>query len=199
MIARKLRSQKGMATVEFAVIASMLLLMVFVIIDFGSLIQAQAVVTNISREGGNLASRDLKNGPDLLNLLEASSTPLDFESNPTKFKMYLAKVDAGTSSGTPDPTCTVQESGTLQGNGVVSPAASGTCDLPSNLYDLLRFDDLIQTSPVSQFTVVKVYYAHKPMTPMEEMFKAAGKSVVNIDTDGDNLPDSMLIGSKSIF
>ncbi len=199
MIARKLRSQKGIATIEFAVIASMMLLMVFVIIDFGSLIQAQAVVTNISREGGNLASRDLKNGPELLNLLEASSSPLDFESNPTKFKMYLAKVDAGTSSGTPDPTCTVQESGTLQGNDVVSPAASGTCDLPSNLYDLLRFDDLIQTSPVSQFTVVKVYYAHKPMTPMEEMFKAAGNSVVNIDTDGDNIADSMLIGSKSIF
>ena len=199
MIVRKLRSQKGMATVEFAAIASMMLLMVFVIIDFGSLIQAQAVVTNISREGGNLASRDLKNGPDLLNLLEASSSPLDFESNPTKFKMYLAKVDAGTSSGTPDPTCTVQESGTLQGNGVVSPAASGTCDLPSNLYDLQRFDDFIQTSPVSQFTVVKVYYAHKPMTPMEEMFKAAGESVVDIDTDGDNLPDSMLIGSTAIF
>jgi len=199
MIARKLRSQKGIATIEFAVIASMMLLMVFVIIDFGSLIQAQAVVTNISREGGNLASRDLKNGPDLLNLLEASSTPLDFESNPTMFKMYLAKVDAGTSSGTPDPTCTVQESGTLQGNGVVSPAASGTCDLPSNLYDLLSFDDLIQTSPVSQFTVVKVYYAHKPMTPIEEMFNAAGNSVVNIDTDGDTLPDSILIGSTSIF
>jgi len=199
MIARKLRSQKGIATIEFAVIASMMLLMVFVIIDFGSLIQAQAVVTNMSREGGNLASRDLKNGPDLLNLLEASSTPLDFESNPTMFKMYLAKVDAGTSSGTPDPTCTVQESGTLQGNGVVSPAASGTCDLPSNLYDLLSFDDLIQTSPVSQFTVVKVYYAHKPMTPIEEMFNAAGNSVVNIDTDGDTLPDSILIGSTSIF
>jgi len=199
MIARKLRSQKGIATIEFAVIASMMLLMVFVIIDFGSLIQAQAVVTNISREGGNLASRDLKNGPDLLNLLEASSTPLDFESNPTKFKMYLAKVDAGTSSGTPDPTCTVQESGTLQGNGVVSPAASGTCDLPSNLYDLLSFDDLIQTSPVSQFTVVKVYYAHRPMTPIEEMFNAGGNSVVNIDTDGDTLPDSILIGSTSIF
>ncbi len=199
MIARKLRSQKGIATIEFAVIASMMLLMVFVIIDFGSLIQAQAVVTNISREGGNLASRDLKNGPDLLNLLEASSAPLDFESNPTMFKMYLAKVDAGTSSGTPDPTCTVQESGTLQGNGVVSPAASGTCDLPSNLYDLLRFDDLIQTSPVSQFTVVKVYYAHKPMTPIEKMFNAAGNSVVNIDSDGDTLPDSILIGSTSIF
>ncbi len=199
MIARKLRSQKGIATIEFAVIASMMLLMVFVIIDFGSLIQAQAVVTNISREGGNLASRDLKNGPDLLNLLEASSAPLDFESNPTMFKMYLAKVDAGTSSGTPDPTCTVQESGTLQGNGVVSPAASGTCDLPSNLYDLLRFDDLIQTSPVSQFTVVKVYYAHKPMTPIEKMFNATGNSVVNIDTDGDTLPDSILLGSKSIF
>ena len=39
MVTRRLRSQKGMATVEFAVIASMMLLMAFVIVDFGALIQ----------------------------------------------------------------------------------------------------------------------------------------------------------------
>ncbi|RMH09618.1 MAG: pilus assembly protein [Nitrospirae bacterium] len=195
----RIQSQKGMATLEFAVVASMLLIMAFVIIDFGSLIQAQAVVTNISREGGSLASRDLKNGPDLLNLLAASSAPLEFETHPELYKIYIAKVDAGESAAAPDPVCTVQESGTLSGEAVVSPAMSATCDLPQNLYDLLKFDDTIQTSPLSQFTVVKVFYAHKPLTPLENLLDNSGQPLLNIDTDADNIPDAMLIGSTAIF
>jgi len=64
MFTKSIQSEKGMATVEFAVLVSIALLMIFVIVDFGTLIQAQAVVTNVTREGGSLASRDLKTGPD---------------------------------------------------------------------------------------------------------------------------------------
>ena len=207
MFARKIRSEKGMATVEFSVLVSMALLMVFVIVDFGTLIQAQAVVTNITREGGSLASRDLKNGPVLLDLLADSSKPLDFKDNPQQYKIYLAKVDAGQSEASPDPVCTFQESGSLVGVNVLPPTASSTCDLPQNLYDLLKFDEVTQVSPISQFTVVKVYYIHKPMTPMEAIFKASGKSVMNFDYydelgnvgDDDGINDTILISSKAVF
>lgn len=207
MFGKKLQSEKGMATVEFAALVSMALLMVFVIVDFGMLIQAQAVVTNVTREGGSLASRDLKNGPDLLDLLEASSSPLDFDANPERFKIYIAKVDAGLSTANPDPTCTVQESGTLVGTQVVSPSANSTCDLTQNLYDLLKFDDVTQAAPISQFTVVKIYYVHKPLTPMEAVFNISGTSVMNFDFydqfgqvgDDDGIDDTILIASKAVF
>ena len=83
----------------------------FGVVEFGSLIQAQAVVTNVTREGGSLASRDLKNGSDLLDLLEASSWPLNFScpvedtncvpsEQVERFKIYVTKIDAGTSGST---------------------------------------------------------------------------------------------------
>ena len=200
MIRTYIQSERGMATVEFAALLSMILLMVFVIVDFGGLIQAQAVVTNISREGGSLASRDLKNGPDLINLLEASSSPLDFQANPSRYKIYIAKVNAGVDSNNPDPTCTVQEGGQLTGVSLYSPAASPTCDLTQSLYDLLKFDDTIQASPISQLTVVKVFYVHQPITPMESVFKASGNSVMNFNFSGQGTDnDSILLSSKSIF
>ncbi len=208
---QSLRSQKGMAAIEFSVLLSTFLLIIFVIVDFGTLIQAQAVVTNITREGGNLASRDLKTGPELLNLMADSSAPLNFLDNPEIYKIYLAKADAGVDAGNPDPTCSVQELGSLDaiaGNGVDSPANSPTCDLPQNLYDLLKYDDdpQVQASPISQFTIVKVYYVHQPVTPLEEFFNASGNSVNNYDLydelgnfGQDGISDGILITSKAVF
>ena len=195
-----IRSQRGMATIEMAAMVSMLLLMVFVIVDFGGLIQAQAVVTNIAREGGSLASRDLKNGPDLLSLLAASSAQLKFPENPTRYKIYLAKIDAGVDTNNPDPTCTVQEDGQLVGVEGLSPSQHPRCDLPQNLYDLLTFDDTFQASPISQLTVVKVYWVHLPMTPMEAVFKAGGDSVMNFNYSSQTTEnDSILTSSTAIF
>ena len=111
----------------------------------------------------------------------------------------------------PDPTCSVQEIGDLDvvtGNGVESPANSSTCDLPQNLYDLLKYDDSVevQAAPISQFTIVKVYYVHQPVTPLEEFFKASGNEVNNYDLydelgqyGQDGISDGILITSKAVF
>lgn len=199
MAGERLRGQTGVAAVEFAVVATVLLTLLWAVVEFGALIQAQAVVSNISREGGALASRDLNSGVDLLALLEASSSPLQFSAHPEKFKIYLAKVEAGESFELPDPTCTVQQRGALSGPGVNSPLEDTQCSLTLPLYDLLKFDEGIGTSPLPQFTVVKIYYAHRFLTPLEGFMKISGHSLLDIDTDGDALPDSMLIHSQAIF
>ena len=226
MIRKRLRSQKGMATVEFTGVALVLMVVAFGIVEFGSLIQAQAVVTNVTREGGSLASRDLKNGSDLFDLLEASTWPLNFACPPgdsgcsqtaqdQTFKIYIAKVNAG-DSGSPSPTCTVEESGDLVGIGVVSPAddPDGRCDLTQDLWNLLTYSGTYSTSPLSQLTVVKIYYQHDPLTPMAELLNIGpvfgGNSIYNFDSTGAvpdpddpdlveiNL-DSFLLSSKAIF
>ena len=225
MIRKRLRSQKGMATVEFTGVALVLMVVAFGIVEFGSMIQAQAVVTNVTREGGSLASRDLKNGSDLFNLLEASTWPLNFSCppeagsscNPTvqeeRFRIYIAKVDAGT-SGSPDPTCTVEDSGELDGIGVESPVddPDGRCDLTQDLWDLLTYSDTYNTSPLTQLTVVKVYYRHDPVTPFVELLNVGpvfnGGSIYNFDSseakpDPDNPVvinyDSFLLTSTATF
>ena len=224
MICKRLRSQKGMATVEFTGVALVLMVVAFGIVEFGSMIQAQAVVSNVTREGGSLASRDLKNGSDLFNLLEASTWPLNFSCPPEsgscnpavqeeRFKIYIAKVNAGT-SGSPVPTCTVEESGNLDGIGVVSPVEDpeGRCDLTQDLWDLLNYNDIYNTSPLTQLTVVKVYYRHDPLTPFVELLNVGpvfnGGSIYNFDSSGAepdpddpvviNL-DSFLLSSRAIF
>ena len=158
MLQRTIRSQRGMATIEFTGISLVIMALAFGIVEFGSLIQAQSVVTNVTREGGSLASRDLKNGSDLLTLLEASTWPLNFSCPPgdadclpeaqrDKFKIYIAKIDAGEAS-TPDPACSVQSSGNLTGIGVTSPVDDPNCGLTDTLWNLLRFDESFQAAPL---------------------------------------------------
>ena len=50
-----IKSQKGAAVVEFAVILPLLLLIVFGIVEFGFIFYNQAILTNASREGARKA------------------------------------------------------------------------------------------------------------------------------------------------
>ena len=217
-----IRSQKGMASFEFMSIAGVIMALSFGVVEFGSLIQAQAVVTNVTREGGSLASRDLKNGSDLLDLLEASSWPLNFScpvedascvpsEQVERFKIYVAKIDAGTSSNV-DPQCSYQESGNLTGIGIMTPLEDANCGLTSTLWDMLKHDATIGTSLLTQLTVVKIYYRHDPLTPLAGLlqnapfFGNANVQILNFDSSGvvpvaPALPnyDSFLVSSKSIF
>ena len=229
----RLQSQQGLATVEFSVIATMALLMAFIIVDFGALIQAQAVVTNVTREGGSLASRDLKTGSDLMTLMESGSVPLNFSDNTEKFKIFMVKVNAAV-DGESDPTCSdstqaeadgyYSETGALvdvpdhasyKGLHVTSPVDQVNCGLPQSLWDLLQFDDdpAVNGSAIAQFTMVRVYWVHQAMTPLEGILKLSGNQAMNFDyfaSDGsvatsgnpdthDFSLDSMLLSSTALF
>ncbi|HME46478.1 MAG TPA: TadE family protein, partial [Syntrophorhabdales bacterium] len=56
---RRRLGQQGIAAVEMALILPLMIIMAFVIIDFGGLIEARLIVANLAREGGSLASRDV--------------------------------------------------------------------------------------------------------------------------------------------
>jgi len=187
------RSQKGVATIEFSFVAIILILVVFGIVEFGSMINAQAVVTNVAREGGSIASRDLltsqdeNNESNLLNLLEASSWPLNFESEPSKFRIFIARVQAGT-AGNNNPSCTgtIQQSGQLNGPKVDPPTNGNQCGLTNTFWNLLTFNPNLGTAPLNQMTVVTVYYQHDPLTPLANF----------LTTGGDG---TIVISSKAVF
>ncbi len=50
-IIKRLRCQKGVAAVEFAIILPVLMIIIFGIIEFGLLLYGKQVITNASREG----------------------------------------------------------------------------------------------------------------------------------------------------
>lgn len=84
----------GQAMIETAFILMMLLVMMFGLIDFGRAIYERQVITNISREGSNLAFRGVGNSPEetvtnAVNAVIASASPLNIN---TKGKVIISAV-----------------------------------------------------------------------------------------------------------
>jgi hypothetical protein len=184
---RELRMQeKGAAAVELALILPMLLILVFGIIDLGRLIQARLILSNVSREGGSMASRGYASGSNLLSMLQSSGTPLDLSG---LGRIYVSRIKAGTSD-TPAPSIDTQQYvGALN----VTSSISGTSPLGLSeaLYKHLEFKGPPQnTSDIGELWVVEVYYKYTPITPLPNFLKGV------FITPGY---DGVIIGSKSVF
>jgi hypothetical protein len=179
--------KKGVAVVEFALILPLLIVLVFWIVDFGRLIQAHLIITNVSREGGNLASRGIKSGNDLVNMLQSSATPLDLNG---LGKIFVSRIKAGTSSASPNPFIASQFSvGNLGVSSEIRNGLSGL-GLSQTLYQHLTFQSLQNTSDIAEIWVVEVYYRYKPITPLPNFITGA------LATPGF---DGKVIRSKSVF
>ncbi len=158
-------NERGGASIEFAFSLVLFLFLAFGIIEFGSILNERNAIIQLVREGASLASRNLTTDAKTLQLLTSIENPLDLPNNPSKYKLFLATVSAGTDT-LPNPTCNVAQAGGLSNSSVYSPAASGTCDLPMNLYNMLIYNPANGRATVSNFTVVKAYYEHDSLTPV---------------------------------
>ena len=75
-IRRDRGGQRGATLVELALLLPILVVMVLGIIDFGRLIHARLVITNVSREGGSIGSRtDQQGNQQLITALQHSAAP----------------------------------------------------------------------------------------------------------------------------
>lgn len=160
------KKNKGTALVEFCFILPILIIMVFFIIDFGRLIQARIILTNIAREGGNLASRDIKTGSDLITLLQSSATPLDMAQSG---RVCISYIESGLSGDDPDPSISVDNPQLCGGNLAVSSGISNGAThlgLTDAMYSHLVFDDGNQTADINGVTVVETFYMYTPITPL---------------------------------
>jgi len=185
---RRRVDQHGFAAVELALILPILIIMTFVIIDFGRLIQARLVVTNVAREGGSLASRDTQSAGNLITMLQAGASPLNLAGDG---RIYIWKIRAGTSVQNPDPFIDLSVSANAGALSVPSTIGTGRSNLglSSQLYNHLEFDNSPgkKTSDISEVTVVEVFYRVTSVTPI-------GKFVPTLFTGG-----SEIIASKAVF
>jgi Flp pilus assembly protein TadG len=85
--------QRGLAAVEFALLLPILLMLLFGMIDAARALQANIIITNISREGANLVARgntQLETGSqDIIYALMASAPPLNVNQHGM---MYITRV-----------------------------------------------------------------------------------------------------------
>ena len=154
--------ERGSTILELSISLMLFLFMAFGVIEYGSILNERNALTQLSREGASLASRNLTSNQNILDLLESTDNALDMANNPAKYRIFLAQIAAGT-AGNPAPTCALTQRGGLS-NGVQAPALPN-CDLDANLMNYVTYDPGLGTAPVGQFTVVKVYYQHDPITP----------------------------------
>lgn len=158
------RAQRGTALIEFTLSLPLLLVLVFGVMDFGHLVEQRMILTNVSREGGSLASREDPLDPNLLAVLAASGQPLKLDG--ADGRIIVTKLKAGTSLASPTPTVTTQVTiGSLPMTSSISEKALNA-GLTSALYQHLVFNGANNTADIAQVTVVEVFYKYHPVTPL---------------------------------
>jgi hypothetical protein len=189
---RPLTSRRGTAAVEFAFILPILAILVFAVIDFGRYIQARLIVTNVSREGANLASRHIRTGTDIIDILQSSASPLVLSGGLGKICVSSVKAGGVDSRGNiVDPS--IDAPNTFTGGGLSTDcrtrAGATQLGLSNTLYEYLVYDEDKRASDIRGITVVEVYYKYRPITPLPRFITGLFLN------DGDG----SILGSRAVF
>ncbi len=83
------RRQQGVAAVEFALVLPFLLMMAVPVFDLARIVQGDMILTNLSREGANLASRSSQDPQTIMTALAMTTPPLDMAANGS---IYISKI-----------------------------------------------------------------------------------------------------------
>ena len=178
---------RGAALVEFALVLPLLLFLIMAVIDFGHLIETRLILTNVSREGGSIGSRQTPLDASLTDMLIASGRPVDLAG--ADGKVVITRIVAGTGTGAPDPTIAAQfERGGL----AVQSGINGglvRLGLSPTLHDHLVFNAVNGTADIAEVTVVETFFKYRPITPLPNMLPGM------LTSDGGGL----ILRSRAVF
>lgn len=179
--------ERGAALMEFALVLPLMLMLLVAGIDFGHLIQTRLILTNVSREGGSVASRSMDITPELTSMVLMSSAPLNLAG--ADGRVYITRIKAGTGKDQPKPTISTQIWTGLMAKPSRISASSSTLGLTSKLYQRLCYRVTNGSADIPEVTVVEVIHRYRPITPLPGFM--AG--MLDVDDGG------FVISSKAVF
>ena len=156
--------ESGVAVLEFAFVALIMITMVFGIIDFSRAIYQKQVITHLTREGSNLASRSTSGTPltDAANAVINGATPLNLNTDGYVIVTAVENT-SGTCSitgqfslGGKPATSKIGSPSRRRGGGYTTPKLPQPCSatgtgLPQNGQTMY---------------VTEVFYNYSPLTPV---------------------------------
>jgi hypothetical protein len=177
--------ERGAALTELALALPLLLLMAMGIIDLGTLIHNRLIITNVSREGGSIASRMSEVDASTVRLLQESARPLAL--NGALGKVVVSRIKAGTDAAHSAPTVATQVSGGALAVPSGIGAGRANLGLPRTLYDHLVYDEGQDAPDIADVTVVEVFYKYRPLTMLPHTLR--------LMNDGDGV----VVLSRAVF
>lgn len=209
------RRARGVATFELAILLPLMLVILFVIVDFGRLIDARFAIAKVAQQGGLLGSRDLpRPNPgapydpmDLITLLQQNTGGLDLADS--LGRIYVWRVAGGTGTASAAPSLPSPFPNTVLTPAYANPTSAGglplalapgslraatLCsdlggDATSGLCGALTFDSVSGMATLSEVTVVEVYYKYEPITPISRL-------IAGLLTRNDG---GFVISTKAVF
>lgn len=158
--ATRFEDERGAALIELAICVPMLLVLVFGAIDFSQMISDYQLMSGLSRQGCNLASRGTSLA-DTVSALGAQGASLQIGSNG---KIFVTAV-ADDANGIPRIVDQAVSPTGISVTSKIGSAIGATASMPTTANSVLQAGQTLY--------IVEVFYSYNPMTPIGGFLKTS--------------------------
>jgi hypothetical protein len=156
-------SKTGQSLVELTLMVPLMILLVYGVVEVGSVISTYLTITHTTREGANLTSRGT-NPNTALDAIILAAAPTISNDNPEQWKVIYSRLvqKPGTPcSPTPPPSCTYIIDD-IEPDGQIIRGTFGEGSKLGGIGDTVTIPGVQDVGPGQTFHAIEVYYDYGP-------------------------------------